>query len=165
LEGSLRVARHRTGAGHSAAANSAHRFEDFGIGGKTANRLLGTDDAAIDADLKDAATRSLQCYLGIWSGLANQLRRLTGARFVTSLATIVDLDMHDLRSSFWGGHSTGMMPPSPSYSRPERGTDREPKVTPLREQRAGQSRARRRRRIRCQLEHIGGDGQASPTYQ
>jgi hypothetical protein len=83
----------------SAATNSAHRFEDFGISGKTANRLLGTGDAAIDANLEDAATRSLQCHLGVWPDLTNQIRRLTGARFVTSLATVVDLDKHGLRSS------------------------------------------------------------------
>ena len=50
---------------------------------------------------KTPPPRAPQCHLRIWSDLADEVRRLTGARFIVSLTAVLDFDMHRL-SSFVG---------------------------------------------------------------
>jgi hypothetical protein len=52
--------------------------------------------SVVDADLKDAPTGPPQCHLRIWSDLADEVRRLTGARFIVSLVAVLDFDAHRL---------------------------------------------------------------------
>ena len=73
--------------------DSGHDANDLGIGGESAKRLLGAGYTVVDADLKNAPTGPLQCHLCIWSDLADEVRRLTGARFIVSL-TALDFDAH-----------------------------------------------------------------------
>jgi hypothetical protein len=80
---------------------SGYDANDLGIGGKPAKRLLGAGYTIVDADLEDAPTGAPQCHLRIGSDLADEVRRLTGARFIVSLTTVLDFDMHRL-SSFVG---------------------------------------------------------------
>ena len=77
---------------------SGHGADDLGIGGKAAKRLLGAGYAVVDADLKDAPTRPPQYHLRIWSDLADEVRRLTGARFIVSLTAVLDFNAHRLPS-------------------------------------------------------------------
>jgi hypothetical protein len=67
----------------SASVISGHDAHDLGIGGEPAKRLLGAGYTVVDADLKDAPTGPPQCHLRIWSDLADEVRRLTGARFIS----------------------------------------------------------------------------------
>jgi hypothetical protein len=76
--------------------DSGHDADDLGIGGEPAKRLLGAGYTFVDADLKDAPTGPPQCHLRIWSDLADEVRRLTGARFIVSLAAVLDFDAHRL---------------------------------------------------------------------
>lgn len=80
---------------------SGYDADDLGIGGKPAKRLLGAGYTIVDADLKDAPTGAPQYHLRIWSDLADEVCRLTGARFIVSLTAVLDFDMHWL-SSFVG---------------------------------------------------------------
>jgi hypothetical protein len=80
---------------------SGYDADNLGIGGEPAKRLLGAGYTVVDADLKDAPTGAPQCHLRIWSDLADEVRRLTGARFIVSLTAVLDFDMHRL-SSFVG---------------------------------------------------------------
>jgi hypothetical protein len=80
----------------SASTDSGHDADDLGIGGEPAKRLLGAGYTVVDADLKDAPTGPPQCHLRIWSDLADEVRRLTGARFIVSLAAVLDFDAHRL---------------------------------------------------------------------
>jgi hypothetical protein len=76
--------------------DSGHDADDLGIGGEPAKRPLGAGYTVVDADLKDAPTGPPQCHLRIWSDLADKVRRLTGARFIVSLAAVLDFDAHRL---------------------------------------------------------------------
>jgi hypothetical protein len=53
----------------------------------------------IDANLEDTPAQALQCHLRIWPDLADEVRRRTGARFIVSLAAVLDFDAHRLPSS------------------------------------------------------------------
>jgi hypothetical protein len=77
---------------------SGYNADDLGIGGKPAKRLLGAGYTVVNADLKDAPTGPPQCHLRIWSDLADEVRRLTGARFIVSLTAVLDFDVHRLSS-------------------------------------------------------------------
>jgi hypothetical protein len=79
---------------------SGNRGDDFGLGWETTKFLLGTRNAVVDPDLKDATTGTPQSHLRIWSGLLDDASRLTGARFIASLPAVVDFDLHWLRSHF-----------------------------------------------------------------
>ena len=74
--------------------DSGHDADDLGIGRKPAKRLLGAGYTVLDTDLKNAPTGPLQCHLCIWSDLADEVRRLTGARFIVSLTAVLDFDAH-----------------------------------------------------------------------
>ena len=78
----------------SVSTDSDHDTDDLGIGGKPAKRLLGAGHAVVDVDLKDPSTGPPQRHLRIWSDLTDELRRLTGARFIVSLTAILDFDAH-----------------------------------------------------------------------
>jgi hypothetical protein len=82
----------------SVSTDSSDDADDLGISGEPAKRLLGAGYAVVDADLKDAPTGPQECHLRIWSDLADEVRRLTGARFIVSLAAVLDFDAHRLRS-------------------------------------------------------------------
>jgi hypothetical protein len=58
-------------------------------------RLFRERESAIDANFEDAATRAPQAQLRRGSQLSDQFPRLTGARFITSLTAVFDLDFHD----------------------------------------------------------------------
>jgi hypothetical protein len=60
--------------------------------------VLGTGNTVVDADLENAPTGPPQSYLRIWSDAADEVRRLTGARFVVSLTAILDFNAHRLPS-------------------------------------------------------------------
>jgi hypothetical protein len=60
--------------------------------------LLGAGDTVVDADLEDTPTRALQCHLRTGPDFANKVRRRTGARFIVSLAAVLDFDAHQLPS-------------------------------------------------------------------
>jgi hypothetical protein len=75
---------------------SGHDADNLGIGWKPTKRLFGAGYAVVDADCKNAPTGSPQAHLSIRSDLANEVRRLTGARFIVSLAAVFDFDMHRL---------------------------------------------------------------------
>jgi len=62
---------------------------------KAAGRLLREREAAVDANFEDAAARPPQAQLRRGLQLGDQFPRLTGARFVTSLTAIFDLDHHE----------------------------------------------------------------------
>jgi hypothetical protein len=62
---------------------------------KAAGRLLRERQSAVNANFKDAATRPPQVYLRRGLQLGDQFFRLTGARFITSLTAVFDLDLHD----------------------------------------------------------------------
>ena len=64
--------------------------------------MLGEDDAVLDADVKDTATGPPQRHVRSWHDLANEVRRLTGARFIASLAAVLDFDVHRLDPLFVG---------------------------------------------------------------
>jgi hypothetical protein len=81
-----------------ASSASGYDADDLGIGGKPAKRLLGADHTVVDANLKDASTGPPQCHLRIWSDPADEVRRLTGARFIVSLTAVLDFDVHQLSS-------------------------------------------------------------------
>jgi hypothetical protein len=78
--------------------DSGHGADNLGIGGKPAECLLGAGYAVVDADLKDTATGPLQRYLRVGPDLADEVRRLTGARFIASLTAVSDFDAHRLPS-------------------------------------------------------------------
>jgi hypothetical protein len=80
------------------AARSGHGADDLGIGRKAAERLLGADHTAVYADIKDAPTGPPQRHLRFWPDLADEIRRLTGARLIVSLTAVLDLDAHRLPS-------------------------------------------------------------------
>src|ERR1700682_1665364 len=69
---------------------------DLCVRRKTAGRLLRERQSAVNANFEDAATRPPQAQLRRGSQLCDQFPRLTGARFVTSLTAIFDLDLHEL---------------------------------------------------------------------
>jgi hypothetical protein len=79
---------------------SGHRGDDLGLGGEATKHLLGTRNAVVDPDLKDATAGTPQSHLRIWSGPLDDASRLTGARFIASLPAVVDFDAHWLRSLF-----------------------------------------------------------------
>jgi hypothetical protein len=81
-----------------ASSASGYNADDLGIGGEPAKRLLGAGYTVVNADLKDAPTGPPQCHLRIWSDLADEVRRLTGARFIVSLTAVLDFDVHRLSS-------------------------------------------------------------------
>jgi hypothetical protein len=93
------------------SGDSGHGADDLGIGGEPAEGLLGAGYAVVDADLKDAPTGRLQRHLRVRPGLANELRRLTGARFIASLTAVSDLDAHRLPSVVW---AAAVIPQSPA---------------------------------------------------
>jgi hypothetical protein len=62
--------------------------------------MLGAGYAVVNADFKNAPTGSPQCHLCIWTELADEVRRLTGARFIVSLAAVLDFDAHQLHPWF-----------------------------------------------------------------
>jgi hypothetical protein len=78
--------------------DDSYDADDLGIGGEPAKRLLEAGYTVVDADLKDAPTGPPQCHLRIWSDLADETRRRTGARFIVSLAAVFDFDAHRLPS-------------------------------------------------------------------
>jgi hypothetical protein len=69
---------------------------DLGIGGKPAKRVLGAGYTVIDENIKDSPTGPPQCHLCIWSEPADEVRRLTGARFIVSLTAVFNFDAHRL---------------------------------------------------------------------
>lgn len=71
---------------------------DLCIGREATNCLLREGNTVVDADLKDAPTRASQRYLRVWAELADDVRRRTGARFIVSLAAVLDFDVHRLAS-------------------------------------------------------------------
>jgi hypothetical protein len=84
----------------SAATNSGHGADDLGVGGEPAKGMFGEGYAVLDADIKDAATGPPQRHLRAWSDLADEVRRLTGARLIASLAAVFDFDVHRLHPLF-----------------------------------------------------------------
>jgi hypothetical protein len=90
----------------SAVSISRYGADNLGIGGEPAERLLGAGYAVVDADLKDATTRPAQCHLGVWSDLADQVRRLTGARFIVSLTAVLDFNAHPSIHCLWERSAT-----------------------------------------------------------
>ena len=76
----------------------AHGTDDLGVGGEAACRFLGVGDTVVNADLKHTTARAQQGHLRVWPLLADDARRLTGARFIVSLAAVLDFDAHRLRS-------------------------------------------------------------------
>ena len=84
---------------------SGQKADDFGIRGEPANRLFGKGHAAVYADLERTPTRPPQCHLRIWPGLAQQIRRRTGARFIVSLAAVFDFDPHPCHPVGTGDHT------------------------------------------------------------
>ena len=98
-------------SGSSAVSISRYGADNLGIGGEPAERLLRAGYAVVDTDLKDATTGPAQCHLGIWSDLADQVRRLTGARFIVSLTAVLDFNAHRLASIVCG---RGVLPQSPA---------------------------------------------------
>jgi hypothetical protein len=82
-EGSLRVGR-----------ASGCDADDLRILGEPTERLLGNGHTAVDADLKNTSAGPQQCHLRIWPDLADQVCRLTGARFIISLTAVLDFDAH-----------------------------------------------------------------------
>ena len=83
-----------------AATNSGHYADNLVIGREPAKRMLGEDYAIFDADIKDAASGPPQRHVRIWSDLADDVRRLTGARLIASLAAVLDFDAHRLHPLF-----------------------------------------------------------------
>jgi hypothetical protein len=77
---------------------SGYDVDDLGIRGEPAKRLLGEGYTVVSADLKRTPTGPQQRHLRIWSDVADQVRRLTGARFIVSLSAVLDFDPHPLPS-------------------------------------------------------------------
>jgi hypothetical protein len=50
----------------------------------------------VDADLEGAAAGSPQRHLRVRSDLADEVRRLTGARLIVSLTAVFDLNVHGM---------------------------------------------------------------------
>jgi hypothetical protein len=67
---------------------------DFRVGRKTAERLLGELQLAIDRDLEHTAARADQFDLGVGK-LFESCPRTEGSRLVASTAAVVDDDFHD----------------------------------------------------------------------
>src|SRR5262245_39571154 len=78
--------------------NLGHDANDLCIGREATNCLFGPSNSVVDADLKGPPTRAPECHLRIWSDLADEVRRRTGARFIVSLPAVLDLDAHRLPS-------------------------------------------------------------------
>jgi hypothetical protein len=74
---------------------------DLCIGRKATNFLLRVGKTVVDADLEYTPARALQCYLRTWSELADEIRRRTGARFIVSLAAVLDFDAHSYDPYLW----------------------------------------------------------------
>jgi hypothetical protein len=74
--------------------NSGHDRNDLCIGREATNCLLRAGNAVIDADLKDAPAGASQGHLRVWSELTDEVRRRTGARFIVSLAAVLDFHAH-----------------------------------------------------------------------
>ena len=87
---------------HITSGHSGHDVDDLGISGEPAKGMLGEDHAVLDADVKDTATGPPQRHVRSWPDLANEVRRLTGARFIASLAAVLDFDVHRLDPLFVG---------------------------------------------------------------
>jgi hypothetical protein len=64
-------------------------------GRKATGRLLRVCQPAVNANFEDAATRPPQAQLRRGPQLFDQFPRLTGARFIASLAAVFDLNFHD----------------------------------------------------------------------
>jgi hypothetical protein len=77
--------------------------------------VLGASYTVVDADFKNATTRSPQRYLCIGSMLADEIRRLTGARLIVSLPAVLDFDAHRLQSFLGGAVAGGGDPSSPRF--------------------------------------------------
>ena len=77
-----------------------HEGFDFSIGGETTGCLLRVGNTVVDTDLKCTPARALQHDLRLWSQIADEVRRRTGARFIVSLAAVVDFDAHQLHPLF-----------------------------------------------------------------
>jgi hypothetical protein len=78
--------------------NSTYGGDDLCIGREVTGGLLGAGDTVVNADLEDTPARALQCHLHIGPYFANEVRRRTGARFIVSLAAVLDFDAHQLSS-------------------------------------------------------------------
>jgi hypothetical protein len=76
-------------------ALSAKTAGDLFARRKATGSLLREREPAIDANFEDAAARPPQAQLRRGSQLGDQFPRLTGARFITSLAAVFDLDCHE----------------------------------------------------------------------
>jgi hypothetical protein len=62
---------------------------------KATGCLLRERQSAVDSNFEDAATRPPQAQLRRGLQLGDQFPRLTGARFIASLAAVFDLDLHE----------------------------------------------------------------------
>jgi hypothetical protein len=68
--------------------------------------MFGEGYAVLDADIKDTAAGPPQRHVRTWSDLTDEVRRLTGARFIASLAAVFDFDVHRLHPLFVGDART-----------------------------------------------------------
>jgi hypothetical protein len=75
---------------------SAYGADDLSVGGEAAGRFFGISNTIINPNFEHAAARAQQRHLRVWSLLADYARRLTGARFIASLAAVLDFDAHRL---------------------------------------------------------------------
>ena len=92
---------------------SAHGADDLGVGGEAAGGFFGISNSIINTDLEHTVDRAQQRHLRVWSLLADYARRLTGARFIASLAAVLDFDAHGVPFLVVG--DAGTTPPL-SYS-------------------------------------------------
>ena len=74
--------------------SSGEGVEHFLVRRESAGRLLGVGEPAVHHDLEDAAAGTTQIDLRGGLGLQDRVPRLTGARFVASLPTVLNFDPH-----------------------------------------------------------------------
>ena len=75
---------------------SAQTVHQFFVTGKSTRRFLGERESAVNPDFEDSAAGSAKTYFCRGSLVEDQFPRRTGARLISSLAAIFDLDFHEI---------------------------------------------------------------------
>jgi hypothetical protein len=75
---------------------SAQTASQFFVAGEPTRRFLRERKSAVDADFEDATAGSAETDVRRRSQLEDEFPRRTGARLISSMAAIFDLDLHEL---------------------------------------------------------------------
>jgi hypothetical protein len=75
---------------------SAQTVHQFFVAGESTSRFLRERESAVNPDFEDSTAGSAKTYFCRGSEFEDQFPRRTGARLISSLAAIFDLDFHEI---------------------------------------------------------------------